>query len=94
MQTGTIRRQDNPRVLGTWRADAHSIVVETDDPTLRNASDEILRTPQRIPVHGADRYEFATQAEPLIEAPATIKYLSLFALELERLGFLVEPDDD
>jgi len=94
MQTGIIRKRDDPRVIGKWRADGHSIVVDTDDPALRSASDEILRTPQRIPIHGADRREFATPAESLIQVPSALKYLPLFALEMEQLGFLVEPDEE
>lgn len=94
MQTGIIRKRDDPRVLGTWRADGHSIAVDTDDPDLRSASDAILRTPQRIPIHGADRREFATPAEPLVETPSALKYLPLFALEMEQLGFVLEPDEE
>jgi hypothetical protein len=93
MQTGVIRRCDNLCILGRWHADAGSIVVETTDPALRSASDEILHTPQRIPVHGAERQEFVTHGETRIEAPSTIKYLALFALELEQRGFVLEPDD-
>jgi hypothetical protein len=93
MQTGIIRRQDSSGVLGRWRADAGSIVVETNDPTLRSASDQILRTPQPIPIHGAERREFATHGDSLTEAPSTIKYLALFALELEQRGFVLEPDE-
>ena len=94
MQTGIIRKRDDPRVIGKWRADGHSIVVDTDDPALRSASDAILRTPQRIPIHGADRREFATPVESLIQVPSALKYLPLFALEMEQLGFLVEPDEE
>lgn len=93
MQTGVIRRQDDSSVLGRWRADAGSIVVDTDDAALRSASDQILRTPQRIPIHGPERQEFATRGETLIEAPSTIKYLALFALELEQRGYVLEPDE-
>jgi hypothetical protein len=81
-------------VVGHWRADVRSIVVETEDPELKTASDEILRTPQRIPVHGTERFEFAAQAESVLDAPSTIKYLALFALELEERGFIVEPDEE
>jgi hypothetical protein len=93
MQTGVIRRRDSSDVLGRWCADAASIVVETNDPALRSASDQILRTPQRIPIHGVERREFATHGESLTEAPSTIKYLALFALELEQRGFVLEPDE-
>ncbi len=94
MQSGVIRRRDGSDILGRWRADAGSIVVETTDPALRNASDEILHTPQRIPVHSAERQEFATHGDTRIEAPSTIKYLALFALELEQRGFVLETDDE
>ena len=69
MQTGVIRRRDSSDVLGRWCADAASIVVETNDPALRSASDQILRTPQRIPIHGVERREFATHGESLTEHP-------------------------
>jgi hypothetical protein len=93
MQTGVVRRRDDWCVLGRWRADAGSIVIETNDPALASASDQILRTPQPIPIHGAERREFATHGESLTEAPSTIKYLALFALELEQRGFVLEPDE-
>lgn len=94
MQRGFIRRLRAPRAIGEWRADAHSIVVETDDPELRQAADEILGTPQTIPVHAPERFEFATQAEAVVERPSTIKYLALFALELESRGFELEPAEE
>ena len=94
MQTGVIRRRDSSGVLGRWRADAGSIVVETNDPALQSASAQILHTPQRIPLHGAERREFATQGESLTEAPSTIRHLALFALELEQRGFVLEPDEE
>ena len=93
MQPGVIRRRGDSSVLGRWRADAGSIVVDTNDPALRNASDQILRTPQRIPVHGAERREFATHGDTQTEAPSTIKYLALVALELEQRGYVLEPDE-
>jgi hypothetical protein len=93
MQTGVIRRRDGSCVLGRWCADAGSIVVETNDPALQSVSDQILHTPQRIPIHGAERREFATCGESLTEAPSAIRYLALFALELEQRGFVLEPDD-
>ena len=93
MQKGVIRRRDSSCVLGRWRADAHCIISDTNDPTLRSACDQILHTPQRIPIHGPERREFATQGVSLTEAPSTIKYLALFALELERRGFVLEPDE-
>lgn len=94
MQRGIIRRRGQPQVIGRWRADLHSIVVETEDPDLRKAADAILKTPQTIPVHAPEHFEFAAPAEPVTEAPSKIKYLALFALELEERGFEVEPDEE
>ncbi len=94
MQGGTIRRRGKPERIGRWTADLHSIVVETEDPDLRRAADEILKTPQTIPVHSPERFEFAAQAQPVTEAPSKIKYLALFALELEERGYELEPDED
>ena len=42
MQKGFIRRRGAPQVIGRWRADLHSISIETDDPELRRVSDEVL----------------------------------------------------
>lgn len=94
MQEGTIRRRGKPQVIGRWRADQQSIVVETEDPELRRAADEILKTPQTIPVHAAGRFEFATPAESVIEAPSKIRYLALVALGLEERGFEMEPEEE
>ena len=94
MQRGVIRRLRAPQVIGQWRADGHAIVVETEDSELRQVADEILGTPQTIPVHAAEHFEFATQAEPAVERPSTIKYLALFALELETRGFELEPEEE
>ena len=94
MQRGAVRKRGMRRVIGHWRADARSIVVDTEDPDLRRAADEILGSPQTIPVHGPDRFEFVTQAEAVIEQPSRIKYLALFALELEARGFELEPEEE
>lgn len=94
MQQGSIRRRGEAEVIGRWRADVHSIVVETEDPDLRRVADEILKTPQAIPVHPPERFEFAAQAQPVFESPSTIKYLALFALELEERGFEIQPEED
>lgn len=94
MQTGTIRKRGDPRILGRWRADLHSIVVETADQELRAITDEVLKRPLTIPVHGPERFEFAGQAEPMLETPSQIKFLALFALELEERGFEVESEED
>ena len=94
MQKGFIRRRGTTQVIGRWRADLHSITIETDDPELRRVSDDVLGTPQSIPVHAPERLPGLSQAEPVVEAPARIKYLALFALELEQRGFELEPDED
>jgi hypothetical protein len=94
LQSGPIRKSGNHQIIGRWRADANSIVVETEDPELRKATDEILRTPQTIPVHPPERFEFAAQAEPVVDPPSKIKYLALFALELEERGFELEPEEE
>jgi hypothetical protein len=94
VQRGVIRKRGSQRVIGHWRADVQSIVVETEDLALKGAAEEILRTPRTIPVHASERFEFATQAEPVIEAPSKIKYLALFALELEERGFELYPEDE
>ena len=94
MQRGVIRRRGSKQAIGYWRADAQSIVVDTEDPDLRRATDEILRSPQTIPVHAPERFEFAAQAEPVIEPPSKIKYLALFALELEERGFELDPEEE
>ena len=94
MQKGIIRRRGQALVIGRWQADLHSIVVETEDPELKKAAEAILKTPQTIPVHAPEHFEFAAQAERVIEAPSKIKYLALFALELEERGFEVEPEEE
>lgn len=94
MQRGNIRKRGAQQVIGYWQADAQSILVDTEDPDLRRVADEILGTPHVIPVHAPERFEFATQAEAVIEPPSKIKYLALFALELEARGFELEPEED
>lgn len=94
MQKGTIRRRGNFQVIGRWRADSKSITVETDEAELRTAADDILKRAQTIPIHGAEHREFADGAVPLVETPSTIKFLALFALEMEERGFELEPEDD
>jgi hypothetical protein len=94
MQKGTVKRRGGSRVIGHWQADLESIVVETEEPELRRAADEILKRPQTIPIHAAEHYEFAGGAVPLIDTPSTIKFLALFALELEERGFELEPEEE
>lgn len=94
MKKGIIRRRGSPHVIGQWRADLHSLVVETEDPDLRTAADEILKTPQSIPVHAPERHAGLSYSEQVVEPPAKLKYLALFALEMEERGFEVEPEED
>ena len=81
-------------MIGQWRADQQSLVVETEDAELRKAADEILKTPQTIPVHAPEHYDGTSFAVPVVEPPAKLKYLALFALEMEERGFEVEPDEE
>ena len=94
MKRGIIRRRGKPQVIGRWQADLHSIVVETEDSELRRAVDEVLKTPQTIPVHAPERHAGLSFSEDVIEAPAKLKYLALFAMELEERGFEVEPEEE
>ncbi|MFQ5803719.1 MAG: hypothetical protein ACE5JQ_12555 [Candidatus Methylomirabilales bacterium] len=94
MKKGIIRRRGSPHVIGTWRADLHSLVVETEYRDLRAAADEVLKTPQSIPVHAPERHAGLSYSEDVIESPAKLKYLALFALEMEQRGFEVEPEED
>ena len=94
MQKGIIRRRGTTLVIGCSQADPRSITVDTDDPELKIAAGEVLGTPQTIPVHAPERLPGLSQAEPVVEAPARIKYLALFALELEARGFEVEPEEE
>ena len=94
MKKGTIRRRGKPGVIGQWRADQQSLVVETEDAELRKAADEILKTPQTIPVHAPEHYDGTSFAVPVVEPPAKLKYLALFAMEMEERGFEVEPDEE
>ena len=93
MQTGIIRRRGEQIVIGHWRADSRSIVIETEDPGLRAISAAILGTPQTIPVHAPERHEFAAQAVSMTIAPSKARYLVLVALELEARGFEMIPDE-
>lgn len=94
MKKGVIRRRGTAEVVGTWRADLQSLVVETEDAELRRAADEILKTPQSIPVHAPERHAGLSYSEDVIERPAKLKYLALFALEMEERGFEVEPEEE
>ncbi|MFQ5532789.1 MAG: hypothetical protein ACE5EP_02950 [Candidatus Methylomirabilales bacterium] len=94
MKRGIIRRKGKGEVIGTWRADLNSLVVETEDAELRRAADEILNTPQSIPVHAPERHAGLSYSEQVVEPPAKLKYLALFAMEMEERGFEVEPDEE
>ncbi len=94
MQGGAIREKESGRVIGQWRADEHAIAVETDEPNLKRAAAEILERAQTIPIHGPEHHEFVGEAEPLVERPSTIKFLALFALEMEGRGYVVEPGEE
>ncbi len=94
MKKGIIRRRGSVQKIGEWRADLHSLEVETEDPDLRKAADEILKTPQSIPVHAPERHAGLSYSEQVVEPPAKLKYLALFALEMEERGFAVEPEED
>jgi hypothetical protein len=94
MKKGIIRRRGSPGVVGQWRADLHSLVVETEDPELRRAADEVLKTPQSIPVHAPERHAGLSYSQDVVEAPAKLRYLALFAMEMEGRGFEVEPEED
>ena len=94
MKKGTIRRRGKKEIIGTGRADQESLVVETEDAELRKAADEILKTPQTIPVHAPEHYDGTSFAVPVVEPPAKLKYLALFAMEMEERGFEVEPDEE
>jgi len=75
MKKGIIRRRGSVQKIGEWRADLNSLMVETEDPDLRKAADEILKTPQSIPVHAAERHAGLSYSEQVIEPPAKLKYL-------------------
>lgn len=94
MKKGTIRRRGSAEPIGRWRADLQSLVVDTEDAELRRAADEVLKTPQSIPVHAAERHAGLSYSEDVVEPPAKLKYLALFALEMEARGFEVDPDED
>ncbi len=94
MKKGIIRRRGSPQKIGEWRADLNSLVVETEDPDLRKAADEVLKTPQSIPVHAPELHAGLSYSEQVVEPPAKLRYLALFALEMEERGFEVEPEED
>ncbi len=94
MQRGTIRRKGSAQVIGRWQADERAIRVDTDEPELKRVAEEILGQKQTIPVHEPGRHEFVGQAEPLVTKLSGVKFLALFALEMEERGFEVEPEEE
>ena len=94
MERGSVRRSGSAAAIGRWVADASGITVTSDDPGLRAAAESVLTTPQVIPVHAAERFEFAGHAAPTVQTPSTIQLLALFALEMEARGCEVVPDED
>ena len=73
------------------RCSCASYLVASRQP--RAAADSVLSTPQVIPVHAAEHFEFAGHAAPTVQTPSTIQLLALFALEMEARGFEVVPDE-
>ncbi len=94
MPRGTIRRRGGSVTIGTWRADADSLTVETADADLRRTADRILATPLSIPQHPAGKFVPADESTAAFEPPAKQKYLLLFLAEMEAAGYELEPLDD
>ena len=90
MPHGVIRKQGSPAVVGTWRADLHSLSVNTADAALRKTADRILTTPMLIPHHPAQKFVPADEATAAFEPPAKQKYLLLFMTEMESAGYELE----
>ena len=84
----------DPAFIGRWEATLNGITVETDDPELRRAADQVLSTPFLIPQKPPTHFVAAGPEEAVYEPPAKLKYLALFALELEAQGFEIEPEYD
>jgi len=93
MAGGVIRKRGAATVLGTWRADARSLSVETEDPGLRAAADRILSTPQLIPLKPPTRWQEAGAESAIRTPPVAYKYIPLLVMELETLGYEVEQTD-
>jgi len=94
MPHGVIRRRGSVDLVGTWRADLHSLTVETTDATLRAAADRILKTPILIPQHPAQKFVPADEATAAFEPPAKQKYLLLFMTALEAAGYELDQAHD
>ncbi len=94
MAKGIIRRRMDPALIGQWEATRNGITVETDDPELRRAADQVLSTPILIPHKPPERFVPAGPEEAAYEPLAKLKYLALFALEMEARGFEIEPEYD
>lgn len=93
MPKGVIRRAGTKTPLGRWQASLDAITVETEDPDLRQAADEVLSLPILIPHHPPEKFRPAGPTEAAFEPPSKLKYLALFALELEARGFEVEQEE-
>ena len=94
MPHGVIRRRGSPAVVGTWRADLHSLTVNTADADLRKTADRILTTPVLIPHHPAQEFVPADESTAAFEPPAKQKYLLLFMTEIESAGYELEQVHD
>lgn len=94
MAQGVIRKQGSEAVLGTWRADARSLSVQTEDPGLRAAADRILSTPQQIPLKPPRHWQEAGPESAVRTAPVAYKYIPILVMELEALGYEVEQIDE
>lgn len=94
MAQGVIRRRGSATVLGTWRADARSLSVHTEDAGLRVAADRILSTPQLIPVKPPTHWQEAGPESAVRTAPVAYKYIPILVMELENLGYEVEQTEE
>lgn len=94
MAQGVIRKRGSATVLGTWRADARSLSVHTEDPDLRAEADRILSTPQLIPVKPPRHWQEAGPESAVRTAPVAYKYIPILVMELENLGYEVEQTDE
>lgn len=94
MAHGTIKRTGSEAVIGTWRAGAACLTVETKDPHLRRVADEILSTPLRIPLHPPEKFVPSGPESSAYEPPAKLRYLLLFVTEMEARGFTVEGSEE
>ena len=94
MAKGIISRRADRAPIGRWEATLTSLTVETDDPALRRAADQVLSIPFLIPQKPPTHFVAAGPEDAAHEPPNRLKYLALFALEMEAQGFEVEPEYD